>query len=97
MQVRILPSYELGNIPQLPARWGIFPNRKKFHFFTEKLDTSPHFTYSPFITLTLRMTMTIETLAQLNSEEQAILNGWFDERAMTAEEVDQMAEEMGEN
>ena len=43
------------------------------------------------------MTMTIETLAHLNSEEKAILNGWFDERAMTAEEVDQMAEEMGEN
>ena len=36
--------------------------------------------------------MNIETLANLSTEEQAILNGWHDERALTGEEIDQMVE-----
>ena len=37
--------------------------------------------------------MTIETLSQLNSKEQAILNGWFSEQAITGDEIDQMVEQ----
>ena len=36
--------------------------------------------------------MNIETLANPSTEEQAILNGWHDERALTGEAIDQMVE-----
>ena len=38
--------------------------------------------------------MTSETLAQLSSEERAILNGWLDEQAPSGDEIDQMVEQL---
>ena len=37
--------------------------------------------------------MNIQTLAQLSTQELAILNGWHDDQAMTCEEIDQMVEQ----
>jgi|DEB0MinimDraft_3_1074331.scaffolds.fasta_scaffold58197_3 hypothetical protein len=37
--------------------------------------------------------MNIQTLAQLSTQELAILNGWHDDQAMTGNEIDQMVEQ----